>query len=117
MNKYQEWNHLKVKEDKRNPFSTLYTYENGDAFYIEPIFYAYFESLLIHYPDKKEDIIKEMERLVRRNHLVIFSGMDEEIDEEPLTKCEDAIIITIHDIINTLGLYVEYKSRGSDYGD
>ena len=117
MYKYKEWNHLDIKEDKNNPFSTLYAYENGDAFYIEPIFYAYFESLLIHYPDKKNDILNEMERLVRRNHLVIFSGMDEEVDENPLTKNEDAIIITIHDIINKLDLYVEYKSRGSDYGD
>lgn len=117
MKNYKEWSHLSLIEDKQNPFSTLYLYENGDQFYIEPIFYSYFESLIIHYPDQKETILQEMERIVRRNHKVIFSGMDEEVDEEPLIKCDDFIIITIYDITDRLGLYVEYKSRGSDYGD
>ena len=43
--------------------------------------------------------------------------MDEEYEDEPLTKNKDAIFLTIYDILNKLQIYVEDKSRGSDYGD
>ena len=59
-----------------------------------------------------------MEKLVRKNKKVIFSGLDEEYEDEPATKgAEDYIILTLFDILDMLGIYVENKSRGSDYGD
>ncbi len=117
MKSYKEWSHLKQKEDKKNPFSSLYQYEDESEFYIEPIFYSYFQSLILHYPDKVQEILKTMEEIVKKNRLVIFTGMDEEVDTEPLTKKENAILITIYDIADRLNLYIENKSRGSDYGD
>ena len=49
---------------------------------------------------------------------MIFSGLDEEYEDEPATKgAEDYIILTLFDILDMLGIYVENKSRGSDYGD
>ena len=117
MRKHDEWKNLNIIEDLTNRFSTLYEYEDGSRFYIEPIFYSYLSSCFIQYPDKKQIILDEMERVVRKNKLVIFTGMDEEYEDEPITKNEDAIVLTIYDILNTLHIYVDNKSRGSDYGD
>ena len=36
MNKQQEFAHLRIIEDKNNPFCTLYEYDDGSRFYIEP---------------------------------------------------------------------------------
>ena len=108
---------LKAIEDKNNPFCTLYEYETGDRFYIEPLFYTYLENFKIQFPHNYQQVIDEMEKIVKRNHRVIFTGMDEEYEDEPLTKNKDAIFLTIYDILNKLQIYVEDKSRGSDYGD
>lgn len=114
---YKEWENLKQIEDESNPFSTLYEYADGSRFYIEPMYYTYLTSAFIHYEDRKEDILDEMEKIVKKNKLVIFSGMDEEEDEEPITKNESAIALTIYDVLNRLNIFIDNKSRGSDYGD
>ena len=54
-----------------------------------------------------------MERIVKRNHLVVFIGDD----DEEITDVNGAIYLTVQDITNPLQIYVEDKSRGSDYGD
>ena len=117
MEKYSEWKNLKRIIDNKNPFSALFEYEDGSRFYIEPIYYSYLSSTYIQYPNRKDDILNEMERIVRKNRCVIFTGMDEEYEDEPLTKCDEAIILTIYDVLNGLQIYIDNKSRGSDYGD
>lgn len=114
---YNEWNHLKQLEDKNNPFSALYEYDDGSKFYIEPMFYSYLTHTFIIYESERKRILDEMESIVRKNQLVIFTGMDEEIDEEPLTKNKDAIILTIYDVLDRLHIFIDNKSRGTDYGD
>lgn len=114
---YKEWENLKKIKDIKNPFSDLYEYDDGSLFYIEPMFYSYLTQTFVHYSDRKDDILKEMELIVRKNKLVIFTGMDEEIDENPLTKNDDAIVLTIYDVLNRLNIFIDNKSRGSDYGD
>ena len=54
-----------------------------------------------------------MERVVRKNKLVVFTGEF----EAPFTKIEGAIYLEIFDITDKLQIFVEDKSRGSDYGD
>lgn len=117
MVKHEEWKKLNIINDKENPFSTLYEYEDGSKFYVEPIYYSYLSSVFIRFPDKKELVLDEMEKIVRKNKLVIFTGMDEEYEEEPFTKNENAIILTIYDVLDRLQIYIDNKSRGSDYGD
>lgn len=117
MKEYREWNDLKIINDKNNPFCTLYEYDDGSRFYIEPMYYSYLQGVFIHYPNRKDDILKEMEIIVKKNKLVIFSGMDEEIDEDPVTKTENAIVLTIYDVLDRLQIFIDNKSRGSDYGD
>ena len=54
-----------------------------------------------------------MERVVHKYHLVVFIN-DE---DEEISDVEGATYLTIQDICNPLQIFVEDKSRGSDYGD
>lgn len=54
-----------------------------------------------------------MKRIVKANHKVVFTGDY----EAPLSHVEDAVYLEIFDITDRLQLFVEDKSRGSDYGD
>lgn len=110
---YKEFEHLKIVEDKVNPFCVLYEYEDGSRFYIEPQFYTMLKGFEEHYRDDFQRILKRMEEVVRRNKKVIFTADF----ENPQTLADDYIILEIFDITNPLQIFVEDKSRGSDYGD
>lgn len=113
MEHYIEWKNLKFEVEKDNPFSSKFIYPNGDVFYVEPIFYYKLKSINEHHNGKINDILIEMERLVRKYHKVVFINDD----EEEITDVEDAVYLTIQDVCNPLQIFVEDKSRGSDYGD
>lgn len=110
---YKEWEHLKVIEDKNNPFSTLFELESGERFYIEPAFYTQFLNFLEILPQHHDIIVNKMNELVKLNKHVVFT-----LDfEAPLTKVDGYAYLEITDVTDPLGIYVEDKSRGSDYGD
>lgn len=113
MEKYYEWKDLRQEIDPQNPYTAKFVYDNGDTFYIEPVFYLKLQAFKLHYEDRYSNIIEEMERIVKRNHLVVFVGDD----DEEITDVNGAIYLTVQDITNPLQIYVEDKSRGSDYGD
>lgn len=117
MEKYSEFKHLNLIEDKKNPFCRLYAYDDGSLFYIEPIFYALLENFKVQYPKECDRVLLQMEKIVKKNKKVIFSGMDEETEDEPVTKADDFIVLTFYDITDMLNIYINNKSRGSDYGD
>ena len=107
------WNNLEKVIDSKNPYSYCYMYPSGEKFYVEPVFLLKLDGIKQFVTERFDEVIKEMERLVKRNHLVVFVG--EEDDE--FTEVEGAIYLTIQDVCNPLQVYVEDKSRGSDYGD
>ena len=55
--------------------------------------------------------------IIKNSYGKDYLYMDEEYEDEPITKNDAAIVLTIYDILNTLHIYVDNKSRGSDYGD
>lgn len=110
---YPEWENLKVIEDKNNPFSTLFELETGERFYMEPAFYTQFKNFLEILPQHHDIIVEKMHELVLLNKKVVFT-LDFEF---PLTKVEGYAYLEITDVTDPLGIYVEDKSRGSDYGD
>ena len=111
--KYIEFEHLKQIEDKDNPFSSLYKLESGERFYIEPVFYTMLQGFKDHHPDKYPAIIEEIIKTVKQNKKVVFTGNY----ECPLTNVDGYVFLEINDITDPLKIFVEDKSRGSDYGD
>ena len=111
--KYPEFECYKQVIDKDNPFSNLYYLETGECFYIEPVFYTMLRGFKDHHPDKYDLILKRMEEVVLKNKKVVFTGNF----EFPQTEVEGYIYLEITDITNPLKIFVEDKSRGSDYGD
>lgn len=114
---YEEFSHLKEIKDSKNPFSKLYEFDDGSQCYIEPLFYSYIKNFETIFPDKLPLVIDEIEKITKKNKQVIFTGMDEEFEDEPVTKKEGLIILTLTDILDRIGIYIDNKSRGSDYGD
>lgn len=113
MIEYEEFASLNKKEDPNNPFSVLYFYESGESFYIEPIFYTQLKGFKERYPNEYIRIIEKMEQLVKKNKKIVFTGNF----DFPLTRADNYLFLEITDVTNPLKIYVEDKSRGSDYGD
>ena len=70
----------------------------------------------VHEDDDRVNILAEMDRAVKANKFVVFTADD----ENPLTFVPeniDAVYLEITDITNKLKIFLEDKSRGSDYGD
>ena len=111
---YEEFKDYKQVVDKENPFSNLYYLDSGECFYIEPVFYTHLRG----FKDLREKefplIIDRMIEVVKKNKKVIFTGNYE--CPQTLTT-DDFIILEINDITDPLQIFVEDKSRGSDYGD
>lgn len=111
---YKEFEKYTLIKDEKNPFSKKYLTEDNDVFYVEPVFYTMLMSFKEHHKDSIDLILKEMERVVKKNHKVVFTGNF----ESPFTIVDDDfVILEIFDITDKLNIFVEDKSRGSDYGD
>ena len=113
MREYEEFKQLKIIEDKNNPFCTLYELEDGSRFYLEPAFYTQMQGFKERREEDYPRIINQMLEVVKRNKKVVFTAEY----ENPQTEVEGYIYLEITDITNPLKIFVEDKSRGSDYGD
>jgi hypothetical protein len=115
MKQYEEFINLKIIEDKNNPFSTLYELEDGSRFYIEPGFYSQMMGFKTHRKQEYPLIVNALLDTVRKNKKVIFTADFDIPQTEP--NDDEYIILEILDITDPLQIFVEDKSRGSDYGD
>ena len=111
---HEEFNNLKTIKDEKNPFSILYELESGERFYVEPAFFTQLHGFKErHTSQDYQRIIDEMIRLVKKNKRIVFTANF----ECPQTDVEDYIFLEINDVTDPLQIFVEDKSRGSDYGD
>jgi len=113
MIEYEEFQHLVREEDKHNPFCAKFSYPKGETFYIEPVFLTQLHGFRDHHKDSYSLILKRMEELVLKNKKVVFTGNF----EFPQTDVQGYIFLEITDVTDPLQIYVEDKSRGSNYGD
>ena len=111
--KIPEFAHLKDITDKDNPFIPHYQIEEGVDFYIEPIFYTQLLGFKERHEDKYPQIIEALLEKVKRNKKVIFIG---DFETNVFEK-DGYVILEITDVTDPLRIFVEDKSRGSDYGD
>ena len=113
MKDYEEFKHLRREVDSNNPFCALYYLESGESFYLEPVFYTQLMGFKDHFQDQYQSIIDKMFELVKKNKKIVFTGNF----EHPLTEVDNYIFLEITDVTDSLKIFAEDKSRGSDYGD
>lgn len=112
--RYPEFDALTLMVDLRNPLAACYKTKAGKVFYIEPAFYQALQSLRAIYPDRYPEAIKAVEKIADKNEVTVFAGDW----ENSLVQLErKAVVLCLTDILDFLGILVEDKSRGSDYGD
>ena len=110
---YDAFDKYQILKDAQNPLVHCYQDEEGNVFFVEPGFY---EGLLGFREKREQDfprIMEEIDRVIKKNHKVIFTADF----ENPWISREGYIYREIFDITDPLRIFVEDKSRGSDYGD
>ena len=110
---YPEFSAYQQVVDPKNPFCPKFIIDDEHDFYLEPVFYTMLKGFNDHHKDKYTLIINEMINIVMKNKHVVFVGNF----EYPQTDVEGYIFLEITDITDRLHIFVEDKSRGSDYGD
>ena len=111
---YEEFKEYPIVMDKNNPFCNHYVLNDEVDFYIEPVFYTMLKGFKDrHKPEDYQRIINRMIEVAKKNKKVVFVGNF----ENPQTEVEGYIYLEVTDITDPLQIFVEDKSRGSDYGD
>lgn len=110
-----EFSSLKQLNDMANPFANVYELDDGSIFYVEPIFYTHLQGFKERVSeDDYQRIINRIVEVAKKNRRVVYVGTF----DFPQTEVDDSFIfLEITDITDPLQIYVEDKSRGSDYGD
>ncbi len=109
---YELFKDLERITEKENPYCGIYKYKDA-IFVIEPNFYTQLLGMKEHHHDKFELIMNKLYEIVLNNKKVIFTADY----EYPACYKEGFIYREITDITDPLLIFVEDKSRGSDYGD
>ena len=110
---YTEFSAYKPYQDPLNSLVHAYTDEEGNLFYVEPGFYDGLLGFEEKRPEAFERIMEEIDKTIKRLHKVIFTADF----ENPWIDREGFVYREIADITDPLLIFVEDKSRGSDYGD
>lgn len=110
---YEDFKQFKLVKDNDNPFTPHFVIDEETDFYIEPIVFTQLSGFKERHPDKYQLIIDSLISRVRQNKKVIFVGDYENY----FTEKEGYIYLELLDITDPLKVFVEDKSRGSDYGD
>ena len=100
-------------DDPNHPFIPHYIIDEEIDFYVDPMFYSQMLGFKEHHKDKYHLIIEKIIEKAKRNKHVIFTGDFENNEFE----IPGYILCEITDITDPLKIFVEDKSRGSDYGD
>ena len=110
---YEEFKEFKLEKDVENPFTYHFVIDETADFYVEPVVFTQLHGFKERHPDKYDLILKAMVDKVKSLKKVIFVGDYENY----FTEKEGYIYLELLDITNPLQIFVEDKSRGSDYGD
>ena len=111
--KYEFFKDYKVEIDDNHPFLVHVIVDHDSDFYFEPMVYTQLEGFKERHKEQFPLIIEEMVRRTKKNKHVYFVSDFEAYFEE----IEEYIVLEVTDITNHLKIFVEDKSRGSDYGD
>lgn len=110
---YIEWKDCKKNLDSKSSLCPGYILSDGSRFIMEPGFYGQLQNFKNVFPERYDEVIKAINERVKKNKKVFFTT---EV-EAPYVELKDYIYLEITDILDSLKILVEDKSRGSDYGD
>lgn len=110
---YEDFKEYKLVKDPANPFTPHFVINDEVDFYMEPVCFTQLQGFKERHPDKYDLIIKTLKNKVLSLKKVVFVGDFENY----FTEVEGYTYLEIIDITNSLQIFVEDKSRGSDYGD
>jgi hypothetical protein len=110
---YPEFSKYKSFVDPQNPLVNAYQTKAGDTFYVEPGFYMGLQGFEEKRAKDMPLIMKALEAMVALHHQVVFTADY----ENPFIEKTGYVYKEISDLTDPLQIYVEDKSRGSDYGD
>ena len=111
--RYDEFIKYQEVVDEENHLVHAYVDEVGNRFYVEPGFYEGLLGFKEKRLERFNEIMEEIDRIIKKCHKVIFTADF----ENPWITREGYIYREIFDITDPLMIFVEDKSRGSDYGD
>jgi len=109
----EEFKQFSQVQDPNYPLIPHYIIDSERDFYVEPSFYTQMQGFKERHPDKYALIVDAIIEKVIKNKKVIFIN-DFETNE---FEIDGYITLEITDITDPLKIFVEDKSRGSDYGD
>lgn len=110
---YREFASYEPYKDERNHLVRAYKDKEGNLFYVEPGFYDGLLGFEEKRPEEFSAIMGEIDKTIKKLHKVIFTADF----ENPWIERDGFIYREIGDITDPLLIFVEDKSRGSDYGD
>jgi predicted ester cyclase len=110
---YPEFSQYKSYVDPSNGLVNAYQSKEGHIFYVEPGFYYALQGLQEKKRDEFPKIMAAIDKVIAENPKVVFTGNF----DSPFINKEGFIYREIGDITDPLHIFVEDKSRGSDYGD
>ena len=111
--KYEIFKDYIVGVDPNHPFLVHVVVDKDSDFYFEPMVYTQLMGFKERHEDKFQLIVDEMIDRVKKNKHILFVGDYESYFED----IDGYIVLEVIDITNHLKIFVEDKSRGSDYGD
>ena len=110
---YPEFHPYIENPDPENTLVHRYVDKEGNTFYVEPGFYDAVLGFKEKRAERFDDLMKAIDETIKKEHRVIFTADF----ESPWITRDGFIYREIFDLTDPLHIFVEDKSRGSDYGD
>ena len=110
---YPEFDSYKEVSDPLNHLVHCYEDEQGNRFYVEPGFYDGLLGFKEKRAERFDELMAAIDQTIKKEHRVIFTADF----ENPWITRDGYIYREIFDLSDPLQIFVEDKSRGSDYGD
>jgi len=110
---YEEFSELEEIKNSSTSLVKFFKFDTGETFFIEPPFYTQLMSLKEIYPLEFPKVLSQIKNLVKQRKYVGFVYDF----ENPFIQIDGYIYLEISDVTDSVKVFYEDKSRGSDYGD
>lgn len=111
---YAEWKQYPKHNDSKSYLCPGYVLSKDARFIMEGAFYTQLQNIKPLHPDRFDEIIAAINKTVIKNKKVFFTL---DVEAPFVDNLPGYIYLEITDILDPLKIFVEDKSRGSDYGD